>query len=169
MPKLQISLPDGSDASYDLLEDVVTVGRVPDNTIQIEDPSVSSHHAQLSLAAGGDYTIQDLDSTNGTMVNGERISEAHLRDGDKVLFGKIESVYASEIVSEARPMPAAGAVAVTPAAESHRPADFGSVAPFAKKEKKKDPVGRMIFAFAGFAVLVFIGAMVSIYLMQAPP
>jgi hypothetical protein len=49
--KLQISFPDSAEMSHDLIEDVVTVGRIAENTIEIDDASVSSHHAQLTLRA----------------------------------------------------------------------------------------------------------------------
>src|SRR5688500_11143661 len=95
MPKLQISLPDGATPSFDLTEATVTLGRLPDNTIQIDDASVSSHHAQLTLEAG-DYVLTDLDSTNGTRVNGATHTAGKLQDGDQVQFGNIEAVYISE-------------------------------------------------------------------------
>ena len=72
MRKLQIILPDGTESTHELTEDVVTLGRLSDNTIRIDDASVSSHHAQFTLA-GGEYRLKDLNSTNGTRVNGEQI------------------------------------------------------------------------------------------------
>ena len=57
MPKLLVTLPDGSEVTHELTEDLVTVGRVSDNTIQIEDASVSSHHAELTLR-GVDYVLK---------------------------------------------------------------------------------------------------------------
>ena len=47
MAKLSVSLPDGTDMTHELTEDVVTVGRVSDNVIYINDASVSSHHAEI--------------------------------------------------------------------------------------------------------------------------
>src|ERR1700722_15677832 len=98
MPKLQLTLPDGSDLTHELIEDVVTVGRLPDNTIQIDDASVSSHHAQLTLQ-DGDYILQDLGSTNGTRFNGQSVrpeEEHKMQDADKIRFGSIEVFYLSE-------------------------------------------------------------------------
>ncbi|MEA3188024.1 MAG: hypothetical protein QOD99_1854, partial [Chthoniobacter sp.] len=104
MPKLIVSMTDGTEVTHELSNDQITLGRIPDNAIQIEDASVSSHHAELTLT-GGDYHLRDLNSTNGTRVNGKAIQEAQLADGDRVQFGKVESTYASEIASENRPMP----------------------------------------------------------------
>src|SRR5438876_9623571 len=73
MPKLVIS-----GIAHDLVEDLVMIGRGPDNTIIINDPSVSTRHAQLQLA-GETYQLKDLDSTNGTRVNGIQVMETTLR------------------------------------------------------------------------------------------
>jgi len=48
MPKIIVTLPDGTDVSHELTEDVVTIGRVSDNVIQIDDVSISSHHAEIT-------------------------------------------------------------------------------------------------------------------------
>jgi pSer/pThr/pTyr-binding forkhead associated (FHA) protein len=167
MPKLHITLPDGTETSHELLDDVITVGRLPDNTIQIDDASVSSHHAQLSLI-GGEYELKDLNSTNGTYVNGQRISGSHLKPGDAIRFGKIDTAFLAELAAgdDARPLPEAENLEVKLAEASQRPADFGS---FKKKTKaKRDPVGKMILAFSVLAILAFVGAMVSIFLIEAP-
>ena len=66
--------------TYELKVDTTTVGRVSDNTLEIADSSVSSHHAEI-LLRGNDVVIKDLNSTNGTFINGEKISEAALKPG----------------------------------------------------------------------------------------
>lgn len=66
-----------------------TVGRVEDNTFQIADPSVSSRHAEI-LLRGTEILIRDLNSTNGTFINGEKISEAVLKPGQTLRFGQVE-------------------------------------------------------------------------------
>lgn len=67
-------------------EYVVTIGRQNDCTIVLADPNVSRHHAEVRPAADG-FAIVDLGSTNGTKVNGERIIEHQLRDGDELMCG----------------------------------------------------------------------------------
>ena len=91
MPKLLVSLPSG-EATHELGEDVVTVGRLPDNSLQIDDASVSSHHAQLTLN-GTDYVLQDLGSTNGTLVNGQPVRRVALTDGTNVTLGRTSLVF----------------------------------------------------------------------------
>jgi CheY-like chemotaxis protein len=65
------------------------VGRRPDNTIQIIDRSVSAHHAEL-IAEDGHYRLHDLGSTNLSFVDGEAVTDFHLRQRCKVAFGTIQ-------------------------------------------------------------------------------
>jgi predicted component of type VI protein secretion system len=167
MPKLQISLPDGITANFDLTEETITVGRLPDNAIQIDDASVSSHHAQLTRD-GGDYILVDLESTNGTAVNGRAHTEGKLQDGDQVRFGNVETVYASENPADAVPMPEEADVALKPAEQSVRPANFANASPFQTKKKKKDPTAVAILAFSGVSILAFALAVVSVLGLKSP-
>ena len=75
MPKLQILSGVLEGKVIDLIEERITVGRAVDNTIRLEDGTVSHHHAVLVLD-GSDYKLRDLNSTNGTRVNGLRIVES---------------------------------------------------------------------------------------------
>lgn len=68
------------------------VGRGLDNDVILEDSRVSRHHAQLSYRARRFY-IGDAGSTNGTFVNGERVAEQSLRDGDVVSLGGLELTF----------------------------------------------------------------------------
>ena len=167
MPTLQITLPDGGKSSHELAEETVTVGRLADNNVQIDDISVSSHHAVLTLS-GGDYHLKDLNSTNGTRVNGQPVTEKSLHSGDKVRFGKIDVLYQSDIhhPDEKRELPAAEAVILAPASTSSRPADFGSTAPFAIKKEKADGGGKAAMAAAIVAILAFLGAVAYIVTQQ---
>ena len=75
--------------SYELKVDKTTVGRVSDNAFEIPEASVSSHHAEI-LLLGNDIVIRDLGSTNGTFINGEKITEAVLKPGQTLRFGTID-------------------------------------------------------------------------------
>jgi pSer/pThr/pTyr-binding forkhead associated (FHA) protein len=167
MPKLQIFLPDGSEVTHDLTEDKITVGRLPDNTIQIDDISVSSHHAELTMS-GGDYHLKDTNSTNGTQVNGKKISEAALYAGDKVRFGKVDTVYQSEIQVpvEKRELPEAAVAPVSVASSSVKPADFSNASPFRVKKNKADKTGGGVFVVTGVAVAAFAATVIYLFLMQ---
>src|ERR1700752_1381769 len=95
MPQLQIFLSQDNRINFDLGEEKVSIGRLADNNLQIDDLSVSSHHANISFAAG-QYHLHDPGSTNGTYVNGEQITDAILRNGDELRFGSVEGLFLSE-------------------------------------------------------------------------
>lgn len=70
-----------------LRQDVVTVGRNSDNDIQLTDTTVSQHHAKIIINSDG-LLIEDLNSTNGTYINGEAIHRHQLQNGDEVVIGQ---------------------------------------------------------------------------------
>lgn len=72
--------------------ETATIGRLTDNLIAIDSPGVSSHHAYIFRSAS-DFVIEDLQSTNGTFVNGKRVSRCTLADGDVVGVGKYTLVF----------------------------------------------------------------------------
>lgn len=72
---------------YELSEGEVLIGRDFRCTIVLEDDSISRRHAMIRVRADGSVEIEDLGSTNGTMVNGIRVPRADLGDGDRILIG----------------------------------------------------------------------------------
>jgi len=113
----------------------LTVGRVDDNQIQVEHASVSGHHAILKLD-GQDYSIKDLDSTNGTRINGERVTQQKLRRNDILRLGNIELLYDSEHAPPGQPMPALSERVNLVECTSHgRPPHFVNASPIGKKLK----------------------------------
>ena len=66
-----------------------TIGRVEDNVFQIAEPSVSSHHCEV-LLRGKEVVVRDLNSTNGTYISGERITESVLKPGQILRLGQVE-------------------------------------------------------------------------------
>jgi hypothetical protein len=73
---------------YELNKDIITLGRDITNDIVINDPEVSRHHCRMTRGGGG-YTLEDLGSTNGTFVNGQRLTGARpLAGGDMVGLGE---------------------------------------------------------------------------------
>src|SRR5439155_25162838 len=98
MPKLIIS-----GTTYELVDDLITIGRGPDNTIIINNASVSARHAHLQLA-GETYRLKDLGSTNGTLVNGKSVTETLLSFYDWIIFGATEVRFEFD-ASGSRPLP----------------------------------------------------------------
>jgi pSer/pThr/pTyr-binding forkhead associated (FHA) protein len=77
------------------LGSVVTIGRLPDNTVTIDSPAVSGHHACASLD-GEHFILEDLESTNGTFVNDRRVARHTLQNGDVVRVGNHTLVFDAE-------------------------------------------------------------------------
>ena len=89
MAKLVILTQGMTGRAQELNVDRTTIGRVEDNTFQIADPSVSSHHCEV-LLRGGEVLIRDLNSTNGSFINEAQITESVLKPGQKLRLGQIE-------------------------------------------------------------------------------
>jgi pSer/pThr/pTyr-binding forkhead associated (FHA) protein len=111
--------------THELKGEKTTVGRVEDNIFQIAEPSVSSHHCEI-LLRGNDVVVRDLNSTNGTFINGEKVIESPLKPGQILRLGQIEMRL--ETGEGGAPVPT-GAVASAPApSPSAAPAPSGSTA-----------------------------------------
>ncbi len=80
-----------------------TLGRTPDNDVRIDAEFISRHHA-VALRAGAKTVIEDLNSTNGTYVNGQRVNRRTLKDGDVVTLGKTDFRYSiSKVAGASKP------------------------------------------------------------------
>ena len=91
MARLILSLDSQVLAEYNMNKERYTIGRLPDNDVRIDNPAVSGHHA-LIINILNDSFLEDLNSTNGTYVNGERVDEVVLRSGDEIQVGKFKIV-----------------------------------------------------------------------------
>lgn len=89
MPRLVVLSEGLTGRSHELKAERTTVGRVEDNIFQIPDPSVSSHHCEI-LLSGSEVVIRDLNSTNGTFINGQQITEAALKPSQILRLGQVE-------------------------------------------------------------------------------
>lgn len=96
--KLVLSLNASVLGEYTLDEERITIGRKADNDIQIDNLAVSGKHAAI-ITILNDSFLEDLDSTNGTFVNGKLIKKHALKDGDVVSIGKHELKYINEEAS----------------------------------------------------------------------
>jgi predicted component of type VI protein secretion system len=140
MAKLVVLTQSMAGRSYDLATERTTVGRVEDNAFQIEEPSVSSRHCEI-LLRGSDIVIKDLNSTNGTFINGEKISESVLKPGQTLRLGNVELKLDTPGAPPA-PASAPASSASAPAAPSGAPAaPATSPASPPKKEPAKAPTG----------------------------
>src|SRR5665213_1671517 len=142
--------------AHELTADKTTLGRVDDNTFPISEGSVSSHHAEVVLR-GTDIVIRDLNSTNGTFINGQQITtEAVLKPGQILRLGQVElrledeskSTSGKKLPDQTMVIPQGVKLGQEP---STKPVAFEKSG-FAKKTNK----GAKIFAIVAIALLIVI-------------
>jgi pSer/pThr/pTyr-binding forkhead associated (FHA) protein len=167
MPRLIIRPDSGEQTSHDLVDETVTIGRSPGNSIRLEDASVSGRHIELRLAGESCY-LKDLNSTNGTLVNGAPVTSVQLHTGDRIRFGKIEAYYECDVAAAAQPLPRMEEAEARPAELSARPAGFANASPFPNRKREKDSTRTAIFAAVAIALLAFFGSVIAIFMMRAP-
>lgn len=167
MAKLLIQMPDGSEVTYDLPEEKTTVGRRPDNSLVIDDDSVSSYHAEI-VFENGSFFVKDLGSTNGTYISNGKVGDSPLNHGDELRFGSIVTHFESlnnsgELVVDS-PEPATPEVQT-----SRRPANFHCSSPIPISENNGAAGGKaLVFAAAALGLLAIGGAVYMILQIQAP-
>jgi len=110
MPKMIVSLDGVVIKEVQLTKDRTSLGRRPYNDIVIDNLAVSGEHAVLQMS-GNEVYIEDLNSTNGTYVNGKTVKKQLLQNADFVEIGKYKIQYASEAGAAAPAHVAAGAAA----------------------------------------------------------
>src|ERR1017187_1916899 len=135
MPKLHILSGQLEGKVFDLLEERVTIGRGLDNLVRMEDGTMSHHHAMFVLEKDG-YKLRDLNSTNGTRVNGMRITESKLNKSDAVRMGSAEMRSEPETKNPRHPPPPTQTgVNITRVGKGGGPPPtFGTSSPFGRKK-----------------------------------
>src|SRR5881394_4642390 len=83
------------------LRAINTIGRHPDNLIQILDRIVSKEHAQIIRQPNGQFLYRDLGSLNGSFFRGERLSERLLADGDELTLGSTQVLFQERSATDA--------------------------------------------------------------------
>ena len=143
MPKLLLKFNAAVIKEIPITQEVMTVGRKPDNDVVIDNPAVSSHHCKIFRQADA-YFVEDLDSTNGTYINDKRVMKGGLHHNDVVgLATKHALVFVEDVPP---PPPAAPPAAENPAAEktmilSPKQQEDAVKAAAASGEQKKELLG----------------------------
>ena len=97
---------------FEIIDNEVHMGRELDNTLRLPDPSISRHHCVIRKVGGG-FEIQDLQSSNGVLVNGNRVQASPLRNGDRITLGQVQLTFQD-------PHPEAGATVALNIQDSSR-------------------------------------------------
>lgn len=95
MAKLILTFHGNEIEEFELSREYTTIGRKSDNDIQIDNLAVSGHHARV-IKILSDYFLEDLDSTNGTSVNGSPVKKHPLSNGDSIDIGKHQLRFVNE-------------------------------------------------------------------------
>lgn len=78
---------------YYPVEDIISIGRSGNNKIVLKDPYISKNHLKI-VEDEGDFYVEDLNSANGTYINGEKIMDAvKIKNGDRIKIGQVEFLY----------------------------------------------------------------------------
>ena len=99
MARLILSLDGQVLAEYNMSKERYTIGRLPDNDVRIDNPAVSGHHS-LIINILNDSFLEDLNSTNGTYVNGKLIKKHALQHGDVITIGHHQLRFSDQQASE---------------------------------------------------------------------
>jgi pSer/pThr/pTyr-binding forkhead associated (FHA) protein len=165
MPKLVVLSEGMSGRTYEIKVDRTTVGRLEDNSFQIPEQSVSSHHCEI-LLRGQEIVVKDLNSTNGSYINGEKITEAVLKPGQILRLGQVEmrlengapppggTPVGKKHFEQTKPL---SGVKLNDLEQGTRPVAFDKNSPFAKKSNKTALIFIIISAALGLIILAILG------------
>lgn len=163
--RLTVYFPEDSPTTQEFLSDKISIGRLGDNDVQLDEGSVSSRHAEIDVS-GGAAVLRDLESTNGTFLNGEQVSgEVPLSEGDEIYFGGVRAVFMPPVVEAVADLPPAAApVELAVASEgTGRPASFTYLSPLPRPVQGRDSLGLVAWACAGIGMLAGAYALFAIF------
>ncbi len=165
MLKLVVLSPGMTGLTHELKMDKASIGRVEDNTFQLVEPSVSSHHCEI-LLRGSEVVVRDLNSTNGTYISGEKVVERRLKPGQILRLGQVELRLETEAKSASgklafdRTAVIPGGVKLTELEQGARGSAFDTKGSgFSKKNNRVSQVFVLIGVVLG---LVIVGLLVYI-------
>ena len=146
------------DREYPLEEGEITIGRKTDNTILLDNPTVSSHHCVLTLA-GTSCSLQDLDSTNGTRLNGRSVKgdPADLHHKDILQLGDLEFIVDAPELSSASAARYTDADAEIATDAMAAPQDFNTISPFGAPPRERKGIWYFLLIVVGILTLLALG------------
>ncbi|MBN1671417.1 MAG: FHA domain-containing protein [Kiritimatiellae bacterium] len=145
--------------SFEIDKDVVTVGRNKDNDIMLDIPSVSGRHCSIATE-NNKYTLRDLDSTNGTLLNAVKIKIAQLKPKDIVLIGSVEFMFDGENVAVDEDNVMAATQVIVGQGAPSAPKSFTSISPFGTREKSSRGIWARVIV--GVLILALLATLVLI-------
>ncbi len=169
MAKLVVLTESLKGLTHELKVERTTIGRVEDNTFQIAEPSVSSHHCEI-LLKGNEVVVKDLNSTNGTFINGERVAEAALKAGQNLRLGQIELKLDGPAPASKKQL---DATMVIP--QGVKRDEIGTAVQSAKLSdkagftKKSNRLNTIFFVGGGIVLLIIVLLIIYAFIQQSAP
>lgn len=143
--------------TFSLDSDVTTIGRSKDNTIPIENPTVSGHHCSVKYEDNR-FVLYDLESTNGTRLNAKDVQQAKLRPKDLIQVGSVEFLFDAdslEAIDTHDETPGEARVEVAPGPAT-APESFDSISPFGARRKESKGLWFLLISLVGFLALIVV-------------
>lgn len=166
MAKLVVLSAGMTGRTHELKADKTTIGRVEDNAFQVAEASVSSHHCEI-LLRGTEVVVRDLNSTNGTFINGEKVTETVLKPNQILRLGQIEMRLESDTAAAPakkavdQTMVMQRGVSLNELEQGGRGSGFDTKG--AGFSKKRDKVNTIFWVVAGCVGLVIIVLLLYVF------
>lgn len=142
--------------SFPITDQDLSIGRNGDNTISINNATVSGHHCVIRRE-GDRYLLRDLGSTNGTRVNAHEVKEATLKPKDLVQAGSVEFLFNSEDMSFEDAVASQSATEVVEAdGPTARPESFNNISPFGARRRENQTLWSMLIIVLGVLALLVV-------------
>ncbi len=165
--RLTVYFPNDNPTIHSWTGESLSIGRLADNDVSIDDDSISSRHAEISGVEGA-TVLRDLDSTNGTFLNREQITGEHpLVEGDEIYFGGVRTVFmepsgAEMGEAEVTEVGTPDQDFVPDAGEGGHHDGFRPLSPFPPEAKKRDTLALAAWGSLGLGVAAALYALVVV-------
>ncbi|HMP90109.1 MAG TPA: FHA domain-containing protein [Kiritimatiellia bacterium] len=135
----------------------LSIGRISENTVTINNASVSGHHCEIKQD-GESFILRDLGSTNGTRVNGKEITETSLKPKDLIQVGSVEFLFNSEDI----PLSEAEAIynkteIVEASGPAVKPQSFSSISPFGARSRENQSLWITVIIIVSILTMGLVG------------
>jgi pSer/pThr/pTyr-binding forkhead associated (FHA) protein len=167
IPKLIILSEQLRGQTYDLTEEHYIIGRLESNNICIQDPTVSGNHCHIVRNDDGTYRAIDQGSTNGTRINGIKVTEQNLVNSDILQVGGIEIMFDCEDKSLTSVLSTQTGIDLSQTSGQMEVGDLGNFSPFQKSSKKTNQKQvKLAFVVIISLLIIIVVALASIVIVK---
>jgi pSer/pThr/pTyr-binding forkhead associated (FHA) protein len=152
--------------TFELTNDIYTIGRTENRDICIPDGTISSHHAELVRQDDGTYIARDMGSTNGTRVNGAKIAEHPLCNSDILQVGGIEILFDCEDKTSAVSLNTQTGIDLSTTSGSMDMDAMSNVSPFEQSRGGEGGKSKVVFRLVIGVLVVLVVALVGMLVMK---